>query len=121
MYKYMDIKIIIIVLLVLVILHLTKASWAPTKDKVTVMWFYSDSCSHCTNMKGAWDEFVGMKPAGVELKKIDTATNQALSQEYKVDGVPFIVREINGNRTVYQGDRSAKDLYKFATEHPNSK
>lgn len=117
----MDIKIIIIVLLVLVILYLTKASWAPTKDKVTVMWFYSESCGHCTNMSGAWDEFVGMKPEGVELKKINTATNQALSQEYRVDGVPFIVREINGERIVYQGDRSAKDLYKFAIERPDAK
>ena len=106
-------QIIAIVLLILIIV-----SWYMwrmySKNKAKIIWFYSESCIHCTNMQPAWDQFVAMKPAGVSIMKVNTATNQAMSKDYGVDGVPYIVLEINGKRKVYNGDRSAADLYKFS-------
>lgn len=85
---------------------------------VTIMWFYRDTCGHCTRMAPAWKEFANQCPSDIVLRKINTEEYPQMAKDYGVDGVPYIVKEYsNKQRVVYQGDRSAKDLYTFATTY----
>jgi thiol-disulfide isomerase/thioredoxin len=87
----------------------------PATPKSTIMWFYSENCGHCTRMDPAWKQFVAMAPNHLTIKKIDIEENQQMAMDYGVNGVPFVVKECDGKRSVYGGDRSAMDIYKFAT------
>ena len=83
--------------------------------------FYGNHCGHCKEMKPQWDiakkeinsEMMGM---GYKLYDIDTAdaNNKKLVDEYKVAGVPYIVKvNVDGKSVVYTGPRKFKDITKW--------
>ena len=52
----------------------------------------------------------------IEVKKIDSTENTDMASDFNVVGVPYIVRVQGIRRYVYNGDRSAEDLLRFANE-----
>lgn len=106
-------QIIIIVILTLLLVVCICRSMSMPKRKM--YWFYSKTCGHCTRMEPAWEKFAAMCPAYIDVQKINTAENQQMAQDYGVNGVPYVVKEEAGRRDVYEGDRTAQDLYNFAT------
>lgn len=102
------------VVLILVIMYCVYRSM-PTKPHRKIYWFFRKGCGHCTRMESAWEKFAKMCPAYIDIEKINTSENQTMADDYGVDGVPYIVKVEGNMRTVYTGDRSAEDLYSFAT------
>lgn len=89
-----------------------------SSSSITVYWFYSPGCSHCSNMKNSWDALVSSNiPNNYILKDINTIdpSNQDLAKKYNVQGVPHIIK-VNANGKViseYKGDRSTADMKKW--------
>jgi thioredoxin-like negative regulator of GroEL len=83
----------------------------------TIIWFYRPGCGHCTNMSPEWDKFTILaKNLDIQLQKVNTVENPKMAAEFKVNGVPYIVKVVNGVQTaVYQGNRTAPDLLLFAS------
>lgn len=104
-----------IVLVIIILMYMLYVCMPASAPKPTILWFFSETCGHCTRMEPAWREFAKKCPAYIELKKINTAENQQMAREYGVSGVPYIVKVIGVTKTVYEGNRSAQDLYDFAT------
>jgi thiol-disulfide isomerase/thioredoxin len=110
-------EIVCVVLILLIIFYGIKCSFGP-KAKVTVFLFYRNGCGWCDKIKPEWQRFTKMHSGSneVEVRAINSEENQQMANDYGVSGVPHIVRECNGVRTIYQGDRSAESLYKFSNE-----
>lgn len=82
----------------------------------TVTWFHRPGCHYCTRMSDEWDSFASRAPSSVKVRKIDVSQPQyrKMAQSYGVGGVPHIVREKYGRRTVFDGPRKAPEFIKFA-------
>jgi thiol-disulfide isomerase/thioredoxin len=110
-------EIIFIIVLLIVIYYIVKKFCS--KSKATVFLFYRNGCGWCEKIKPEWQRFEKMHKGStdVEIRAINSEENEKMSNEYGVSGVPHIVKECNGVRTVYQGDRTAESLYKFSNEN----
>lgn len=86
------------------------------QPKVIILWFYRDGCGHCDRMKPAWDAFAANLPDGVGAEKIDAAKYKEMARDFRVEGVPHIVKVVGDKRIIYSGDRSTADFIKFAGE-----
>ena len=105
------ISIVIFIFLILVILLFSKTY---NTNKSKIIWFFRPGCGHCDNMTSEWSKFVAGKPP-IETEKINTQLNPAMAAEYGVMGVPHIVKETDGVRVVYTGDRTSEDFLKFTS------
>ena len=87
---------------------------------VTVYFFHRSSCPHSVKMYDEWDKFYNKaKYSGdITAYKISTeSTNpndKALIKDFKIRGVPHIVKVKNNMRTKYTGERSADKMYTWA-------
>lgn len=104
-----------IICVVVLLLILTGCACRFLMPSHTIYWFYSKTCGHCIRMESDWEKFTTMCPANIKVEKINIVENQPMARAYGVNGVPYIVREEYGRRYVYEGDRTAQDLYNFAT------
>jgi thiol-disulfide isomerase/thioredoxin len=88
-----------------------------SENQTFVYWFHTPNCGHCRRMEGDWNKLKNLlkEYPNIKLTKIDVSKpeNQQMSQDYEVEGVPHIVKEKNGKRDVYSGNRSAQDLFKW--------
>ena len=109
----------------IIIIILLIAIFAIVTDKInfgtTVYWFHSHNCGHCKKMKHDWYEFerlVAYNP-NINAKRIDVddPNNEAISEEFQVFGVPMIVKVINGKKYTFQGERTASEILKWASEN----
>ena len=82
------------------------------KSKKSLIYFYMDNCSYCTQFNSTWLKLVKEFKSKLNMKKINGPTHPKLMEKYKIDSFPTIVL-INGKPTTYKGDRSMKDLKKF--------
>lgn len=110
-------EIIIIVIILIVLFYLITCIYNP-KSKTIMFLFYRNGCGWCEKIKPEWQRFEKMHRGStdVEIRSINSEENAQMANEYGVTGVPHIVKECNGVRTVYQGDRSAESLYKFSND-----
>jgi len=110
-------EIVCIVVILIVLCYVISCASGP-KPKVTVFLFYRDGCGWCDKIKPEWQRFNKMHrdSKDVEIRAINSQENTEMAKKYGVTGVPHIVKECNGVRTIYQGDRTAASLYKFSTE-----
>lgn len=88
-----------------------------TNSDIIIRWFHRPGCHHCDNMKSEW---IKLKNSGLPTKykfvDVDTtlSENKKLVLEYKVDGVPHIVKcTADGNFQVYNGDRNMKNMRRW--------
>jgi thiol-disulfide isomerase/thioredoxin len=86
------------------------------QPKVIILWFFRPGCGHCDRMEAAWKKFASNLPADVAVEKINVMENPDMAEDFRVEGVPHIVKVVNGKRIIYSGDRSAEDFLKFALE-----
>lgn len=110
------ITIAVILLIIIIMYFMMPGSRAKSQSAVVILWFFRPDCGHCTRMSDAWDEFASALPADVAIEKINVTENQELSEDFRVQGVPHIVKVEGDKRTIYSGDRSASDLLKFSNE-----
>lgn len=83
--------------------------------------FYADWCGHCQKLKesgGEWekvqDRLQGTHVQIVEIKE-DENSPDPWEEEFGVDGYPTIYRlESGGQKVLFEGDRTSKDIFKFA-------
>lgn len=109
---------IICIIVVLIILYYAIRCIYNKKSKATIFLFYRNGCGWCEKLKPEWKRFIEMhrKSTDIEIRAINSEENAEMADNYGVAGVPYIVRECNGVRTLYKGDRSAESLYKFSNE-----
>jgi hypothetical protein len=104
---------IVMLLIILFLLHKNYSK--------KIIWFYRPDCSYCRQMEPEWNKFqfkavFTMFPP-IEAKKvnINEVQNYALSQNYGVNSVPFIVKlGRDGIRNTYDGERISDDIFKWA-------
>ena len=90
-------------------------------NAIQVLWFYRDDCSYCNKMEDEWSKFESSSRFSlfprISTKKINIndETNQNLSNNYEIQGVPHIVKlGADGYRDVYSGERTAAALTKWS-------
>jgi hypothetical protein len=106
---------LVAVILIIIILLLLRRVFAKR-----VLWFYRMDCGHCQRMHSEWDKFetqaaFSMFPP-IHTRKIDIndPANMDMAANYQVQGVPFIVKlSEDGVRNLYDGNRTAEDLFKW--------
>lgn len=111
--------IIATVILLILFTHLTnvhKVFNLPASKSMTIIWFYRPGCGWCDKMNPEWERFEKMAPSNLTLKKINTAEEQEMAEDFGVQGVPFIVKVVDGKRKVFQGERSAENFMRFCKE-----
>jgi thiol-disulfide isomerase/thioredoxin len=109
---------IVCIVVLLIVLFYAYACFSKSKSAVTIFLFYRDGCGWCEKLKPEWQKFAKMHKGStdVEIRAINSQDNAQMADAYGVNGVPHIVKECNGVRTVYQGNRTAEDLYKFSND-----
>jgi glutaredoxin len=83
-----------------------------------IIWFHRPGCGYCTQMSDEWDAFTSQVPSSIKVEKIDVSQpqNMEMARSYGVQGVPHIVKEKYGIRSVFEGNRKAREFMKFALE-----
>lgn len=82
-----------------------------------VYWFYSPGCPHCSNMRHEWDNFkIKCMLTTIQPIEIDTTDpeNELISNDFGVQGVPHIVKLVNGERIIFDGNRTSEELLSWA-------
>lgn len=104
----------IVVIIVLILSGCKGYSECGNSEQIIL--FYRDSCHFCAQLKDEWNKFTEMAPKYVKIKTVDIANpaNRMAVDEYGVQGVPYIVKERNGYRQVYRGNRTALDLLRWS-------
>ena len=113
--------VIVLLLIICITMHMgsAKAHVGINKGEKTVIRFHRPKCPWCIRSQPDWDSFKA------NAHKINVATRDCNMEEgiydaelrkYGGQGVPYIVKVHNGQVTVYNGDRSAKDLMAFAKQ-----
>ncbi len=82
-----------------------------TDSASPVMYFYSDTCSHCQAMKPILSN---LAKKGFRVKPMDVRTNQAYWQQYSIEGTPTWIAA-NGDRIV--GEQSQSYLEYWLEQH----
>jgi thioredoxin-like negative regulator of GroEL len=81
-----------------------------------MIWFYRDGCKFCDYMAKDWIEFEESKPYYVEVKKVNIREEPMMAYEFGVNGVPHIVKVVDGQIYVFNGDRTVENFLQFAIE-----
>lgn len=112
----MDEVLIIGVVVLLAFLVFVCDCYMNSGPSVKITWFYRDSCGYCVKMKDEWAKFDSLAPPSISLTKVDIANpkNARLVKEYKVSGVPHIVKEKCGRREVYSGPRTTEHFLEWS-------
>ena len=69
------------------------------KSGISILEFYSPSCTHCKKMEGALTKLEEAKEVDVAFIKCNTADENALALRYDVNSVPTIII-LNGDKEV---------------------
>jgi|UniRef100_A0A6C0BXQ2 thiol-disulfide isomerase/thioredoxin len=118
-------KVICCAVLVVVALYLAKKyllplveGMSPNSGKKKFVFCYMNGCPHCDKAMPAWDEFA-KSCSEMECKKIESKEDAEFMKKHEVQGYPtYLLLDGTGEKVAeYSGDRSVKDLKKFATEN----
>ena len=83
-----------------------------------VYWFHLNSCPHCVAMEPEWQKFESMcmismiRPIAIESS---LPQNQKITQDFGVSAFPTIIKVVNDKPEVYSGQRTAADIYNWAS------
>ena len=90
-------------------------------DDIWLIEFYAPWCGHCKNLAPKWKKVATKLLGKVKLAKIDAEKNKIKAAEYGITSFPTIKVFEKGPKSIekaytYNGDRKAKDLYKYGEE-----
>jgi thiol-disulfide isomerase/thioredoxin len=93
------------------------------KTKIKVFNFNTSWCGWSRRFQPEWEEFSKRVKSEPKLShvdafdvKCDDDKNESMCEKYEVPGYPFVVVEINGKRTQYNGERTADALVKYVLQ-----
>lgn len=93
--------------------------------KGEITFFHMNGCGHCSKMKPEWDNFEqNWNDNELVVNNKEQGEARDLCKKYNIRGFPTIVFTINGEipekatsqEHVYNGDRTASDLERWAKE-----
>ncbi len=97
-----------------------EVSQTKDKTKIKVFNFNTSWCGWSRRFQPEWDEFSKRVKSDPKLAhvdafdiKCDDDKNESMCEKYQVPGYPFVVIEIDGKRTQYNGERTADALVKY--------
>ena len=89
------------------------------KSKIKVFNFNTSWCGWSRRFQPEWDEFSKRVKSDSKLShvealdvKCDDDKNESMCEKYQVPGYPFVVVEVDGKRTQYEGERTTDALIK---------
>jgi protein disulfide-isomerase A6 len=90
-------------------------------DDIWLIEFYAPWCGHCKTLAPKWKKVATKLLGKVKLAKIDAEKNKVAAARFSVSSYPTIKVFEKGPKSVekaytYNGDRRAKDLYKYGEE-----
>lgn len=95
-----------------------KNQYGGSNEKQLVL-YYADWCGHCQNLKPTWEK-LATKYNGAQLgncklsvTKVNADESPQQIQDLGISGFPTIIMFADGNKTVYNGDRSPDSLEQF--------
>lgn len=77
--------------------------------------FYSPRCSHCHTLAPSWREMAKELEGVIRIGAVNCADERQLCQMQGVHGYPSLL--VFPDKLKYQGDRTTKELVKFALSH----
>lgn len=93
------------------------------KTKIKVFNFNTSWCGWSRRFQPEWEEFNKRVKSDPKLSHVDAIDvkcdedkNESMCEKYEVPGYPFVVVEINGKRTQYNGERTADALVKHVLQ-----
>ncbi len=82
--------------------------------KSSLLFFYSNKCSHCINFKPQWEE---IKREISLTEDINCDINPEICNNYNINAYPSIIKvNFFGIPIEYQGKRVPEDIIKFYNE-----
>jgi len=90
-------------------------SYDPHGPHVKVTNYYAPWCGHSRQLLPTWGEVEKeyLKHSRVQIDKIDCAKNPSVAKNEQIRGFPTIILVKDGEKKMYMGDRSLKDIKKF--------
>lgn len=102
--------------LVLALYFLVKSLCKPKETfdtKPKVMLFKAQWCGHCKKIMPVWDKAAEALKDEAEFIKYDSDADKDKMKEFGIQGFPTIYKEINGERTEFQGERTVAGITAF--------
>ena len=97
----------------------------PAVPSVKIYNFNTFNCGWSIKFQEEWDKFTDVVSNDTNINsfvkaidvKCDKECNQSLCAEYHVKGYPTVIFNVNGQRTMYEGDRTVDGLKSVLNEH----
>lgn len=92
-------------------------------SRMKMLNFNTKWCGWSVRFQPEWDNFTKAVKDNSELNsrvevidvKCDDPANERMCEEYQVPGYPYVIVEKDGNRTPYEGERTAQALLSFVS------
>jgi thiol-disulfide isomerase/thioredoxin len=109
-----------IILIIIVVIYLLyhgckKYNTTMSARGITIIWFYRPGCGWCERMESEWDDFVSKAPNNININRVNIIENQQMAQDFQVEGVPHIVKIVNGSRHVFNEERTCDNFLRFVS------
>jgi len=119
-YKWIFIGLLVILTVVFLVAFMRSRKEGFENGAGNVMYFYMPECGHCKKFNPEWEKLQKMvdnERAPLTLNKVDGTddANKDLVNQYNVKGFPTIIIEFGNKSTVYDGERTADAVFKWAS------
>jgi thiol-disulfide isomerase/thioredoxin len=87
------------------------------KPRVCMIWIYRPDCESCERTMVEWQKFEDSKPSYIKVEKINMLEEPEIADYYSANNVvPHIVKTVDGQRYVFDGERNVDNFLQFAME-----
>ena len=119
-YKWLFVILLVILVIVFLYAFMRAKKEGFENGAGNIMYFYMPECGHCKKFNPEWEKLQKMvddKRAPMTLNKVDGTddANKDLVNQYNVKGFPTIILEFGNKSSVYNGERTAEAVFKWAS------
>ena len=119
-YKWLFVVLLVILVIVFLYAFMRAKKEGFENGAGNIMYFYMPECGHCKKFNPEWEKLQKMvddKRAPMTLNKVDGTddANKDLVNQYNVKGFPTIILEFGNKSSVYNGERTAEAVFKWAS------
>jgi thiol-disulfide isomerase/thioredoxin len=120
-YKWLFVVLLVILVIVFLYAFMRAKKEGFENGAGNVMYFYMPECGHCKKFNPEWEKLQKMVDddrAPLTLNKVDGTdeANKDLVNQYNVKGFPTIIVEFGNKSSVYDGERTAEAVFKWASD-----